>query len=344
MYPSFSLFLVQCIKLARSTLITSFNIVLIFLESVFLIFKQNSCGISFSNFTFSLASDFSDDDSDDSSSLTDIFGPERGGCKFLDKYSIKDVSNIIKGSPINEALDRVGIDDWYVEFELSDSFNHYMYLRTHKYTHKDQYIAFLIVRVDGHPKIKVNSHSPKMRKFIDKNIDFEKLNILHIQWLSLQNPGATFSKSRPRLPGQKYPGSGIGKSVFYVIRSLCIINRRDGIMNVPEHFHNAVMYNGFFFLDPENEAHFEKMKEDLTDDIKNYGLAAVSWAVGIGALRLDGKKYLWNPGEQVYPLSRPTFAYFNSLNYTEKVDKIFGKLPSFTIDWKSIGYLNRQIT
>ncbi|OHT01553.1 hypothetical protein TRFO_31589 [Tritrichomonas foetus] len=333
--PNFSLFLVQCIKISKSIIYTFFDLMVVFIEGIIILFRQNS---SFSSSSF----DFEIDDDEDN--LDDLFGPSRGGCKFIDKYSLKDIESIIKRSPIDERLKQVGFDDWKIELDLNDSFNHYLYIRSSKFLAKDQYIAFLIVRVDSHPNIKFAAHSPKMIKFIEDNLDLPTLNILHIQWLSLQNPGATFSKERPRLPGQRYPGSGIGRSVFYVIRSLCIINFRDGIMNIPEHFHNAVMYEGFLFIDPENQARFERMENDLDQDIKEYGLAAVSWAIGIGALRLGKEKYEWNPGEQIYPLSRRTFSYFNSLDYTEKVDSFIKKLPKFEIEWSSIGCLEKQIS
>lgn len=347
--PSFYLFLIQCTKLARSAIYTVGDILFIFAEGILIFFETTfSKSSSFSLDLFepeviNTKSSFSlfDDECDSTdNNFLEFFGPQRGGNKFMNKYTVNDVQNIIRNSAIGERLEKVGFSDWYVEFDLTDSFNHYLYLRSKRFSGKDQYIGFLIVRVDQNLRLKISSHSSKSIQFIENNIDISSLDLLNIQWLSLQNPGATFSNKRPRLPGQRFPGSGIGRAVFIVIRRLCIINHHDGIMNIPEHFHNAVFYEGFIFLDPVNQGAFEKMKTDLQDDIEKYGLATVSWAIGIGALKLGGETYKWNLGEQIFPLSRKTFTYFNSHDYTEIVDTVINTLPKFEIDWKSTSLLN----
>ncbi|KAK8883331.1 hypothetical protein M9Y10_045981 [Tritrichomonas musculus] len=349
--PSFYLFLIQCSKLARSAIYTVGDILLILAEDLLIFFEttfSSSSSFSFGLFepeTISPSSSFSlfDDDCDSAdNNFLEFFGPQRGGNKFMNKYTARDIRNIIKKSAIGQRLEKVGFADWYVELDLTDSFNHYLYIRSKRYTEKDQYIGFLIVRIDQRLRLKISSHSAKSIQFIENNIDISSLDLLNIQWLSLQNPGALFSSKRPRLPGQKFPGSGIGRAVFIVIRRLCIINHRDGIMNVPEHFHNAVFYEGFTFLDPVNQGYFEKMKYDLTDDIQKNGLASVSWAIGIGALRLGGEPFKWNPGEQIFPLSRKTFTYFNSHDFTEIVDNVIKTCPKFEIDWESTVLLTNQ--
>lgn len=337
---TFSLFLIQCAKFAGSAVITIFDIICIFLEGIFIF----AAGNFWEKDSSSSQLDFLDiTNADDENQFSDFFGAQRGGYKFMDKYSIKDIESIIKNGPIGKSLEKVGFSDWYIEFELSDSFNHYLYVRSKRFPAKDQYIAFLIVKIDNRLILKAKSHTPESFEFIRKNIDLSKLNLLYIQWLSLQNPGGTFKPDRPRLPGQRYPGSGIGRSVFLVIRRLCIFNYRDGIMNVPEFFHNAYLYEGFMFLDPVNQAHFEKMKKELENDISHYGLASVSWAIGIGALYLGDEKYEWNLGEQIFPLSTRTFVYFNSPDYYEKVNQTMSNLPKFHIDWEAAKLLDIQL-
>ena len=337
---SFYLFFIQCKKYARSTFYTFNDIMYILIEDLLMLCEM--LFLNASNFTSDLSKqEFSiyDEDSND----TDFLGPQRGGTKFMNKYSVKDIKNIIKHSTIGENLNQIGFSDWYIEFDLTDSFNHYLYLRSKRYQDKEKYIGFIIVRTDQRHKLKITSHSPKSIQFIEKNVDISSLNLLNIKWLSLQNPGATFSSQRPRLPGQKFPGSGIGRSVFTIIRRLCIINGRDGIMNVPEHFHNAFLYEGFVFIDPEIQGSFEKMKNDLLDDVNKFGLATVSWAIGMGALKLGGETYKWNPGEQIYPLSKKTFTYFNSCDFIENVENVMKTLPKFIIDWNSIGLLQNNL-
>lgn len=78
----------------------------------------------------------------------DFLGPQRGGNKFMNKYTVNDIKNIIKCRMIGDGLKKVGFPDWYVEFDLTDSFNHYLYLRSKRYMDKEKYIGFLIVRID----------------------------------------------------------------------------------------------------------------------------------------------------------------------------------------------------
>ncbi|KAK8836622.1 hypothetical protein M9Y10_037556 [Tritrichomonas musculus] len=337
---SFYLLLTKCKKYACSAFFTFNGILYILLEDLLMLVEN--LYINATSFTFDLSKqDLSiyDEDSNDN----DFLGPQRGGTKFMNKYSVNDIKNIIKRSTIDDSLNKIGFSDWHVEFDLTDSFNHYLYLRSKRYQDKEKYIGFIIVRIDQRHKLKISSHSPKSIQFIEKNIDFSSLNLLNIRWLSLQNPSATFSSQRPRLPGQKFPGSGIGRSVLTVIRRLCIMNGRDGIMNVPEHFHNAFLYEGFVFIDPEVQGSFEKMKIDLHDDIDKFGLATVSGAIGMGALKLGGETYKWNPGEQIFPLSKKTLFYFNSCDYTEIVDSVIISLPKFEIDWNSTGLIQNNL-
>lgn len=332
--------LIQSKKHIYSAFYTFNDILYILIEDLLMIYEMIFFNIF--SFTFDLSKqDFSIYDED--SNVDDFLGPQRGGNKFMNKYSVKDVKNIIKRNNLDTNLNKNGFSDWYIEFDLTDSFNHYLYLRSKRYQDKEKYIGFIVVRIDQTHRLKVTSHSPEMIKFIRQNIDMSSLNLLNIKWLSLQNPGATFSIQRPRLPGQKFPGSGIGRSVMTIIRRLCIMNGRDGILNVPEHFHNAYLYEGFIFIDPEVQGSFVKMKNDLKDDIQKVGLATVSWAIGMGCIKLGGETYKWNPGEQILPLSKKTFSYFNSCDFTEIVDNVISTSPKFVIDWNSTGLLQNNL-
>jgi hypothetical protein len=37
---------------------------------------------------------------------------------------------------------------------------------------------------------------------------------LAVRWLALQDPRGRFTPERPRLPGQRYPGLGLGKRLY----------------------------------------------------------------------------------------------------------------------------------
>ena len=42
----------------------------------------------------------------------------------------------------------------------------------------------------------------------------EVLSVLTVEWLSLQDPRAVFTRERPRLPGQTHPGLGLGRQLY----------------------------------------------------------------------------------------------------------------------------------
>jgi hypothetical protein len=272
---------------------------------------------------------------DSESDFVDCFGAHRGGTKFIDRYSEKDIEDIIRTSDLSEKLAKIGIDDWYVKFDLSDCFSHYGYLRSHSLPEDDQYIGFLIVQI-GEFKLKKRDSESKDNGFkvLEKNLP-SSLNLLNIRWFSLQNPRSHFAPTRPRLPGQRYPGTGLARSAFNVLVQCAIKSNRDGIVNSPEHFHNAFMYEGFRFLNPAEEGKFCAMKRDLADDIKTRGLAAVSWAVYLGFLRdSSDEKVKWEAKEQAFPLSDKLKNYFQSSEYTSTVNNVMQKSDKYHIIWE----------
>lgn len=251
--------------------------------------------------------------------VNDFFGTQRGGDRFLGLYSADDLTELIKNSPVGEALAAQGVDDWYIELDLSNCFQHYGYMRRRCLPESDKYLGYLIVQIG---------------EFAAKGVTLPRdVNMLNIRWFSLQNPLASFSAKRPRLPGQRYPGSGLAKACFHLICELAMRKSRDGIVNVPEHFHNAFLYENFMFLDPEEQGRFVRISSDLAMDIEQRGLAAVSWAVYLGFMKCNGEKATWQPHEQVFPLSKRMKAYFNNSEYVDEVKAAAASCGPFVIDW-----------
>ena len=274
------------------------------------------------------------------SEFEDCFGIHRGGTKFIDRYSEKDIENLIRESKLNEKLLKMGFDDWYIQFDLSDCFSHYGYLRSRSLPEKDQFIGFLIVQI-GEFKLKksLNSNDEIGFSVLERNLKSSALNLLNIRWFCLQDPRAHFAPERPRLPGQRYPGTGLGREAFALLVKCAINSQRDGIVNSPEHFHNAFMYEGFKFLNPCDEAKFCAIKRDLQEDIQTKSLAAVSWAIYLGFLRCTDKEgkeetVKWESKEQAFPLSEKLKHYFSSNDYKSTVLSEMNKFGHFHIIWE----------
>ena len=299
-----------------------------------------------SSFFEYITPDFTPDDPlfENDAEFEECFGVHRGGTKFIDRYTEKDIEKLIRESKLGERLSKIGIDDWYIDFDLSDCFSHYGYLRSRSLPEKDQYIGFLIVQI-GEFKLKSAIDIEKKNedniglRILEKNLKQSSLNLLNIRWFSLQDPRAHFTPQRPRLPGQRYPGTGIAREAFNLLVKCALLSKRDGIVNSPEHFHNAFMYEGFLFLNPSDEGKFCAMKRDLQEDIKTKSLAAVSWAIYLGFLRCTDKdgnetKVKWEAREQAFPLSDNLKSYFNSPDYKSTVISEMNKNGHFHIIWE----------
>jgi hypothetical protein len=135
-----------------------------------------------------------------------------------------------------------------------------------------------------------------------RSLGLDVLSFLGVQWLALQHPGGAFTAERPRLPGQRYPGLGIGKLLFQVLTSWAAAWGKDGLLNFPEYFHNARFYAPpFCFLSPGEQGRFEALCRDLA----GVPVAEASAAVEEGRV-LDprtGTAMAWEPGEMVMPLT-----------------------------------------
>jgi hypothetical protein len=80
----------------------------------------------------------------------------------------------------------------------------------------------------------------------------ESVKVSFIEYIYLQNPLAQFKEHQSPLPSQLYPSLGCGREVLEMLAAAASEHRRDALLNRPEHFHNALLYNrmGFRFVLP----------------------------------------------------------------------------------------------
>ncbi|KAJ3407815.1 hypothetical protein HDV05_005249 [Chytridiales sp. JEL 0842] len=198
-----------------------------------------------------------------------------------------------------------------------------------------------------------------------------KASITVFEWTCMQNPLSTFTKSHPRFPGQNHPGLHIARKFLSHLSTLASKKHRDALVSVPEHLHNAWLYNlgGHRFINPAFEGYFralvyppskeeEWFKEggDLWGDMQRHGLAAVSWAFFHGHVKTKdgGLVEVWKPEEQYFPTSRRFQRYFfGEGGEYERVVKEFQKrwVGRVWIDWEgakeiwkySLLYVDREV-
>lgn len=129
----------------------------------------------------------------------------------------------------------------------------------------------------------------------------ESFRLVSIDWLMMQNPRRDFSLARPPLPGQQRPGLGVGRFLIELLRLMAQRLDVDGLMNTPQHYHNAFLYSKqMLFFSPDRQGWFEALRRDL------HGLELVkaSQAIDDGRLRdyHTGEKIDWDGPPQVMPI------------------------------------------
>ncbi len=231
---------------------------------------------------------------------------QRGSSLFMGKYTEDEIQNALKHFGIYSYLKRNGFYPVKLWTDFSNPYKHRIVL--YKDQLKNQNILIELVL------------QKKLIPLDIPQIISDTLPFLSIEWLLLQNPDRPFSPSRPRLPGQTYPGLGIGKKVLTLIMLLAMDLRTSGLLNIPEHFHNAAMYSRrFFFLSSEQEAIVRKLNATL---VKKYGLATISWAIDRNCILMNGKPFQWSGTPQIIPGDPTLKNYFHSRQYKEKLNKL----------------------
>ncbi len=123
--------------------------------------------------------------------------------------------------------------------------------------------------------------------------------VLFVNWLSLRNPRATFTASRPQLPGQEVPGLGMGPEATALLVLLARRLDLSAVVFRPAWFHLA--YAGrsrYRFVDPERQGRFEALVRDLG----RLPLSEATRAVAEGRARMNGQPYSWEASDMLYRL------------------------------------------
>lgn len=156
-------------------------------------------------------------------------------------------------------------------------------------------------------------------------------SVLMVEWLLMQNPKASFTRERPPLPGQRYPGLGLSREILQLIALIGLRIGKDGIAIHPQHFHAALLYHRLFqCYNPIQEGQLCA----LLRDTEPWNLDDVSWAIELDCLFTDrpDEKGSWHVESQVHPLTSLLKNHFHSESYR----KLFWQSLSghhYRIDW-----------
>jgi len=244
---------------------------------------------------------------------------------FLDLFSACGIDNVLRVFGIKDALAARGLKGICVRIDTSDPYLHKLFIYFDKKKDCDHCICELVMKKSYFQvKQRFPGHFPS-----------RPLNFLHIEWLLLQNPTRSFTDDKPPLPGQNYPGLGLGDML---VELLILLGRRlrfEGISNKPAYFHTAFMFTrDCFFLNPEYQGLIFSARRKL---LRNFSFYTVAWASYFECIYLkdSGEKFVWQPDWIILPLSKELIKHFRSWEYRFAVKRAERKFD-FEIDRKRL--------
>ncbi|MCI0415806.1 hypothetical protein L0222_23780 [bacterium] len=227
-----------------------------------------------------------------------------GSNRLLERFTENEVFEALKGYGVLEQLSQKGYADPRLVIRSLDPFRQSVKLLESTSSPEDEDHMLCELRVfDAHVK-----------GLCPATGDTMEIDTLVIDWLIFQNPRAQFAPHRPQLPGQKYPGLGIMRSCMQAILGLARQTGKEAVINIPEYYHNAVLYTpAFHFFSPFVEGRFHALQEFLA----GLSLAEASHAVSAGKIwnESKGEVFVWKPHEQLLGITDRVKNYFDSEEY-----------------------------
>jgi hypothetical protein len=227
---------------------------------------------------------------------------------FLNRFTHIEMHEILHKVGLFVHLEKLGFRNIEVEIFSDSNSIHYLRVYDHKGNNRNVLVDLRLCD----------------KRFFPKKIQIPILNpyydVFSIEWLESQDPySETFKQNRPQLPGQTRPGLGCLKYLMAMMDQASDSITKDGFLDVPDHFHLAVMYSrNFKFFNPEKEGEMRSLLRDFT----KYTLADISWGVITESIfeKNTGSPFIYTPSEEIFPLSGRMKKYFSNPAY-EKIMK-----------------------
>lgn len=257
-------------------------------------------------------------------SWDDLFDGDRPSTRselFLGHFSRDGIKFIIDRFGLDRVARHKGIRYIDVELNTTDPYKHILKIYNGEPHDPDNLVLEFVA---GYQML---TPAEEQESFIFP----EPLRVLKVEWLNLQNPTAEFTERRPRLPGQRRPGLGMGDELFALFTLMARYLKVDGVLNVPEHYHTALMFSRrFSHLDTRKEASLRSVARDLW---QKYRLAVIAWASTLGAIREtnSGEYFNWQPARQIIAIKPLLRSYFSSDAYKSLVRE-FSEQQSYVLD------------
>lgn len=248
--------------------------------------------------------------------ITDQLSDGKFSALFLGSFEIGMIRDALDRFGITEQLAKKNYVDLEILFKPRGPFEHFLRIFDRSQT-DHPLLGEIILKESRYTLIKQYLAS----------YNLHSLSLLNIEWTLMQDIHGSFTNEHRCLPGQNYPGLGVGNRLVALLSWVAEIMHKDGLMNVPEYFHNAVFYDKWFkFIDPETQGTMERIFADLS--AKGFDICDISFAVYFDCLINEetGESFLWTPHEQVLPTSDHLRDYFLQPAYKQLAKKRYEEI------------------
>lgn len=240
------------------------------------------------------------------SDLFNVDISKRGHNFFLGYYSHSGLKTTIERYGIVQTLQEKGFKAVHFKIDTSDPYKHKLTFFDGKRMLIEVVLKRETLRLDLSSQLQQHD---------------QRLNVLAIEWMAMQNPDQEFTPKHPQLPGQQYPGLGLASKAVELLMIIAWRLKLGGLVNTPQQYHNAFLYSRiFFYINPEHQA----ILMALARDMKRYPLYKTAWALEWGAIfdTHQDKPVSWFAANQIVPLDTELKRVFNSWDYRRKVRKL----------------------
>ncbi|MBI3394935.1 MAG: hypothetical protein HY042_03790 [Spirochaetia bacterium] len=201
--------------------------------------------------------------------------------RIFGRFTRDQVEELMAWSGIFAVLQEKGYKRFHVELQYLSDQDQRIYV-------KEGSEILIHIRLKlSHFRLRLNPGAPQRR-------------LLYIDWLMTRHPKVRRFRADRLFPGQEAPGLGIFGQISDFITNLALGVGAKGAFNIPEYFHDAVLFHRRFrFYDPSREACFRALMRDL----HKHGAREISR--GFAENRImdqNGEGFQWQPGEMISAL------------------------------------------
>ncbi|MCB1172348.1 MAG: hypothetical protein KDK39_02225 [Leptospiraceae bacterium] len=205
-------------------------------------------------------------------------GDTSGPPLIFNKFSTDKIRELMAWSGIFSAIEAKGYTDYELDLEYLSEMDQRIYIR-----------AAGVVLI--HIRLKLSDFGLRLHP------GNPRCRLLYIDWLLTQHPRSARVREERLFPGQELPGLGIFTQISDFITNLALGVGADGAFNIPEYFHDAMLFHRqFFHYDPHREAFLRAIIRDL----RQYGARQISRAFSDGRIvDHSGSPVNWTPAEMI---------------------------------------------